>query len=104
MKKLTLLATAAAGYVLGARAGRGRYDQITTQASKVWHNPTVQDVVTEAQTQAKHAGAEAGSRVGSKVAEAASGVASKVTDTVTGSHAGPPVDETGPAPLGGNPS
>ncbi|NRQ49039.1 hypothetical protein [Aeromicrobium stalagmiti] len=105
MKKLTLLAAAAAGYVLGSRAGRERYDQIATQATKAWNNPKVQDVVDEVQTQAKHAGAEAGSRVGSKVAETATDVASRVADRVKGAHEdGPPVDETSSAPLGGNPS
>lgn len=38
MKKLILLATAAAGYVLGARAGRERYEQIMRQADKVRNN------------------------------------------------------------------
>ena len=102
MKKLTLLAAAAAGYVLGSRAGRERYETIRTQATKVWNNPKVQDVVDDVQTQAKAAGAEAGS----KVAGAANDVASKVADKVKGSGDadGPPVDETASAPLGGNPT
>ncbi|HAQ59342.1 MAG TPA: hypothetical protein DCR63_02440 [Microbacterium sp.] len=32
----------AAGYVLGARAGRERYEQITEQAAKVWNLDSVQ--------------------------------------------------------------
>ncbi|AWB90757.1 YtxH domain-containing protein [Aeromicrobium chenweiae] len=100
MKKLTLIAAAAAGYVLGTRAGRERYEQIKTQATNVWNNPKVQDVVDDVQTQAKHAGAEAGS----KVASSAGDVASKVSDKVSGSSSQPPVDETSVAPLGGNPS
>lgn len=103
MKKLTLIAAAAAGYVLGTRAGRERYEQIKTQATQVWNNPKVQDVVDDVQTQAKHAGSEAGS----KVASTASDVASKVSDKVSSSSSSPgqpPVDETSSAPLGGNPS
>lgn len=42
MKKMTLLAAGAIGYVLGARAGRERFEQIKGMASKVKQNPTVQ--------------------------------------------------------------
>ena len=48
-KKLTLLAAAGAGYVLGARAGRQRYEQIAAAASKVRRNPKVQAAATKAQ-------------------------------------------------------
>lgn len=89
MKKLTLLAVAATGYVLGSRAGRERYEQIKTQATKAWNNPKVQDAVADVQTQAKHAGAE----VGSKVAETASDVRSKVSEKL-GS------DDTAVPPIG----
>lgn len=34
-----------AGYVLGARAGRERYEQIKAQAGKVWDQPVVQGQV-----------------------------------------------------------
>jgi len=40
--KLTHLAYAAAGYVLGARAGRERYDQIVRVARRVGGSQTVQ--------------------------------------------------------------
>ena len=39
MSKLTLLTAAAAGYVLGARAGRERYEQIAAGARKVGGQP-----------------------------------------------------------------
>ncbi len=42
MGKITMLAAGAAGYVLGARAGRDRYEQIVSQAQSVWGNPRVQ--------------------------------------------------------------
>ena len=41
--KLTLLAGFGAGYVLGARAGRDRYDQIVGKARGVWEDPRVQE-------------------------------------------------------------
>ncbi|MBC7630692.1 hypothetical protein [Aeromicrobium sp.] len=80
MKKIPLLIVGVAGYVLGARAGRERYEQIRGQADKVWNNPTVQSAVDDVQTQAKQAGAD----VGSKVAEAASDAKTKVTEKVRG--------------------
>ena len=42
-RKLTLLAGFGAGYVLGARAGRSRYDEIVGKARGVWQDPRVQD-------------------------------------------------------------
>ena len=93
MKKLTLLAVAATGYVLGSRAGRERYEQIKTQATKAWNNPRVQETVADVQNQAKHAGAE----VGAKVAETASDVRSKVSDRLSSDDAAiPPLGEDQP--------
>lgn len=40
MSKLTILAAGAVGYVLGAKAGRERYDQITKQAQKIREQAT----------------------------------------------------------------
>lgn len=37
-----------AGYVLGTRAGRERYNQIKKQWLKVWNQPVVQDRVSDA--------------------------------------------------------
>ena len=48
-KKLSLLLAAAIGYVLGARAGRARYEQIAAMASRVKGNPTVQAAASKAQ-------------------------------------------------------
>lgn len=69
MKKLTLLVAAGAGYVLGSRAGRERYEQIRTQTSKVWNSSTVQDAVDEATTHAQQAGSDLGHAVKDKVSE-----------------------------------
>jgi hypothetical protein len=41
MKMLKLAAGFAAGYVLGSRAGREKYEQIAATARKVRENPTV---------------------------------------------------------------
>ena len=39
--KAALVVGLVAGYVLGARAGRDRYEQIKTQAGKVWDQPFI---------------------------------------------------------------
>lgn len=48
--KLVFVVGAAVGYVLGARAGRKRYEQIKSGADKVWNSPTVQKRVEQVQS------------------------------------------------------
>jgi hypothetical protein len=48
MGKLTFVAGAAVGYVLGARAGRKRYEQIKGQATRLWRSQPVQERVGSA--------------------------------------------------------
>ena len=50
--KLWFLGGLAAGFVLGARAGRERYEQIVANARKAWEHPTVQEAAGVAQAQA----------------------------------------------------
>ena len=47
--KLSLLIGFGAGYVLGTRAGRERYDKITGKAQQVWQDPRVQQRAGQAQ-------------------------------------------------------
>ena len=47
MSKMSLLIGLGIGYVLGAKAGRKRYDQIKSGADKVWSNPRVQSTVAD---------------------------------------------------------
>lgn len=63
--KLTLLVGFGAGYVLGARAGRARYDQIVDKAQSAWRHPRVQQKADQAQRLVKDKAAEAGSHLGS---------------------------------------
>jgi gas vesicle protein len=49
IKKLTLLAAFGGGYVLGAKAGRERYEQIKQTAQQVADDPRVQNVSHQAQ-------------------------------------------------------
>jgi hypothetical protein len=65
--KLTFLAGAAVGYVLGAKAGRARYEQISGLASKVAETEAVQRAREAAVEQATHLADVARSTVGDKV-------------------------------------
>jgi hypothetical protein len=50
--KLMFISGLAAGFVLGSRAGREKYEEIRANAKKVWEHPTVQEAagVAKAQT------------------------------------------------------
>lgn len=98
MKKLTVLAIGAAGYVLGARAGRERYEQIKAQATKAWNNPSVQSAVDDVQAQAKQAGADVGGKVGAKVADVAGDAKAKVAEKIKGSETDPAAEAYRPNP------
>ena len=50
--KLMFLTGLAAGFVLGSRAGREKYEEIRVNAKKVWESPSVQEAAGVAQAQA----------------------------------------------------
>lgn len=75
MKKLMLLAALAIGYVLGARAGRERYDQIMRLATRVKNDPRVQEKAHQAVDLAK----DQAPVVAGKVTQVAGAAAAKVT-------------------------
>ena len=51
--KLSFIAGLAVGYVLGARAGKARYEQIARTSGKVWHSAPVQKQVATAKEAAR---------------------------------------------------
>jgi hypothetical protein len=75
MKKLMLLVAVGAGYVLGARAGRERYDQIRGAVTKIKNDPRVREKTHQAVDLAR----QQAPVVADKVTAAASAAASKVT-------------------------
>jgi hypothetical protein len=94
MSKLSLLAAAAVGYVLGTRAGRERYEQIKSSARRVSQNPKVQEVAHKAQDVATQQAAAAAELAKDKVGSVASTAADKVrgndsTGTQVGMQATP---------------
>jgi hypothetical protein len=50
--KLLFLTGLAAGFVLGSRAGREKYEEIRSSAQKLWESPSVQEAAGVAQAQA----------------------------------------------------
>ncbi len=53
MGKISFLLGAAVGYVLGARAGQQRYEQIKSGATQLWQSKPVQQQVDQAKHAAK---------------------------------------------------
>lgn len=85
MRKLMTLTAFAAGYVLGAKAGRERYEQIRRIALRVRDNPRVQETAHGAADLAR----EQAPVVGHKLADAAGTVADKAKHAAhIGSHNG----------------
>jgi len=77
--KLVFVAGAAMGYVLGARAGRKRYEQIKAGAEKFWSSPGVQDRVKQVQGFVDDRAPD----IQSKVSEGAKKVVDQVTKRTT---------------------
>ncbi len=79
MARISFLAGVAAGYVLGARAGTGRYEQIKGQATRLWGSPPVQKAVDQAKDTAATQAPVVADKLGSGVKSAAGTVKDKVT-------------------------
>ncbi len=54
-KTLLILAVVVAAYLLGARAGRERYEQITGAVESFWNSPDVKKARKKAKVQAEKA-------------------------------------------------
>ena len=80
MGKLTFIAGMAAGYVLGARAGRQRYEQILRTSGKVWNSGPVQKQVATAKDVAR---TKAAPVVADMVADAARATGEKLRSSRT---------------------
>ncbi|MER7842842.1 hypothetical protein ABTZ03_02700 [Kitasatospora sp. NPDC096077] len=79
MWKLSLAVGFAAGYVLGSRAGRQRYEQIAKVTRQIAQNPTVQGATDRARQQA---GAVAGKAAGAVADRVGDRLPNAVTDRV----------------------
>ncbi|MFG2821167.1 hypothetical protein ACGFX4_17290 [Kitasatospora sp. NPDC048365] len=79
MWKVTLIVGVGIGYVLGAKAGRHRYEQIANAARQITENPKVQDAAGKAKQQA---GAVAGRAAGAVADKVGDRLPNSVTDRV----------------------
>ena len=84
MRKLTALVAGGAGYVLGARAGRQRYEQIRAQFNRVKANPKVQETAAKATDAAKGAAPVIKEKVSGVTDKAKSSGDTSTTSTSTG--------------------
>lgn len=85
--KIALVAGVAAGYVLGSRAGRARYEQIAKAASKFWQSKPVQRQVHHVEDFAKDKAPDVVGFVGSAVKKATRGSnARKSNSRTTSTH------------------
>lgn len=95
IKRLTHLTAFGAGYVLGARAGRERYEQIRKVAMRVKDDPRVQEKAHEAAQVVKAETSTLKDRVSDKL---------HGDDLDTGASTGPTVDDTAAGfKVGGDP-
>lgn len=100
--KMTFLAGAAVGYVLGSRAGRARYEEIKAKARSVLADDRVQEVVDSAKERAAEAAGAASTAVRAKVGEVAGDAGTALKDKVTHAfhrdddHTPPPTMSTPP--------
>jgi len=104
VSKLSFLAGMGAGYVLGARAGRERYDQIASKARDIWQAPAVQKKAAQAQDVVKEKAEKAEQAVKDKAEQAQETVKAKVGSDSGARHvvddAPKPAPPPGPAPGG----
>ena len=67
MYRFSFVAGLATGYVLGARAGRERYEQIMKAARTVAENPSVQQAAGAAQAQVTGLATAAGTKISDRI-------------------------------------
>jgi hypothetical protein len=80
MSKLLVVTVGAAAYVLGARAGRERYDQISALARNLWRDPRVQKTASQAADVVRDQAPKAGEHLADAARAAAAMVTSKGQD------------------------
>jgi SLT domain-containing protein len=73
MAKLSVLIGFGAGYVLGARSGRERYEQIAGKARELWSDPRVQEKADQVQQVAKEKAGQAQQVVKDKTSSSSTG-------------------------------
>ena len=96
--RITFLAGLVVGYVVGARAGRERYEQMVKLGRKVVEHPAVQNATRTAGSKATELSKAAGQKAAEqmpKIAETAKSSANKVRDRIPGRNSGDGDNTTG---------
>jgi hypothetical protein len=88
--KLLFLTGLAAGFVLGSRAGREKYEEIRENAKKVWESPSVQEAAGVAQAQATKLYTEGKDKLQSSKLGEKLNVASNDSDSLASSNSTTP--------------
>jgi hypothetical protein len=102
IRKLTLAAGFAAGYVLGAKAGTERYNQIESKFRELAGMPAVQDAKNNLTETVSQVGDKAKAAVNDTVSSVNDKVAGSSTDVVDlGASSGTTAARTAPAPMAG---
>ncbi|MCQ8770012.1 YtxH domain-containing protein [Streptomyces telluris] len=70
--RLTFMIGAAVGYVLGARAGRERYEQLRKGARQIAQNPAVRNTVESAAQNGRAMSSRAFAKVGDRLPDSVS--------------------------------
>ncbi|MFF7729944.1 YtxH domain-containing protein [Streptomyces sp. NPDC008001] len=70
--RLTFMVGAAVGYVLGARAGRERYEQLRKGAQQIAQNPAVRNTVESAAQNGRALASRALTQVGDRMPDSVS--------------------------------
>ncbi|MFP5218719.1 MAG: hypothetical protein ACLGIG_03150 [Actinomycetes bacterium] len=105
LKKLTLAAGFAAGYVLGAKAGTQRYEEIVAKAREIAGMPAVKNATATVQDTAGSLAEKAKDTVNDKVSKGSDGDASDVAGaTGTGASTTPRTTTRTTAAAGAAPS
>lgn len=79
VNKLTFLAGAAVGYLIGVRTDRSRYEEMKRRADALWHDPRVQEKVSAAGQTVKEKAPGVGAKIAGAAGQATSAVKHKVT-------------------------
>ena len=89
--RVTFLAGIAVGFIVGARAGRERYEQMVKLGRKAAEHPAVRQATRAAGSKATELSKTAGQKAAEKMpklAETAKNSASKVRDRIPGRNSG----------------
>jgi hypothetical protein len=93
--RVIFLAGLAIGFVLGARAGRERYEQLRAAARKAADNPAVQQAAGALQAQVTSAAKSAGGKLANGAGAARSKVGGALHDRMPGTRARDSNGQTG---------